>query len=124
MRIRRISWLGVKTDSYQETRDFFADVAGLDVAYEKPDFAVFRMADGDLLEVFGPDADDPPEQFAAEKVVAGLLVDDIDEATATLRAAGIELLGPQQSGSDGYRWQHFRLPDGKVFELSTGPGAD
>ncbi|BCJ47253.1 hypothetical protein GCM10010168_71580 [Actinoplanes ianthinogenes] len=121
MRVRGISWVGVKTDSYQATRDFFADVAGLAVAAERPDFAVFRLPSGDLLEVFGPGADDPPEQFAGEKVVAGLEVDDIDEASATLRAAGIELLGPQQSGSNGYRWQHFRLPDGKVFELSTGP---
>jgi hypothetical protein len=77
MRVRGISWVGVKTDSYQQMRDFFADVAGLAVDHEQLDFAVFRLPNGDKLEIFGPGADDPPEQFAQEKVVASLLVDDM-----------------------------------------------
>ncbi|HEY0002027.1 MAG TPA: VOC family protein, partial [Actinoplanes sp.] len=105
----------------QRMRDFFAEVAGIAVDHEQPDFAVFRFPNGDKLEIFGPYASDPPEQFAAEKVVASLLVDDIDDAIATLRAAGTELIGAKQSGGDGYYWQHFRAPDGKVFELVCDP---
>lgn len=37
-------------------------------------------------------------------------------------ASGIELIGVKQAGGDGYFWQHFRLPDGKVFELVCDPG--
>jgi predicted enzyme related to lactoylglutathione lyase len=121
MRVRGLSWVGVKTDSYQQMRDFFAGVAGMAVDHEEPDFAVFRLPNGDKLEIFGPDAADPPEQFAVEKVVASLLVDDVDAAAQTLRGAGIELIGPKQAGASGYFWQHFRLPDGKVFELVSDP---
>lgn len=121
MRVRGISWVGVKTDSYQQMRDFFADVAGLAIDHEQPDFAVFRFPDGDKLEIFGPDADDPPEQFAREKVVASLLVDDMDVAIDVLVEAGIKLIGAKQVGGDCYSWQHFRAPDGKVFELVCDP---
>jgi predicted enzyme related to lactoylglutathione lyase len=122
VRVRGISWVGVKTDSYQQMRDFFADVAGLAIDHEQSDFAVFRFPDGDKLEIFGPEADDPPEQFAQEKVVASLLVDDMDEAIDALAEAGIKLIGTKQAGGDGYFWQHFRAPDGKVFELVCDPG--
>jgi predicted enzyme related to lactoylglutathione lyase len=117
MRVRAISWVGVKTDAYQPMRDFFAGVAGLALDHEQPDFAIFRFPSGDTLEIFGPGADDPPEQFARNQVVASLLVDDIDAAIEELRAAGIELVGDRRSVVEGYAWQHFRAPDGKVFEL-------
>ncbi|MEV6300672.1 VOC family protein [Actinoplanes sp. NPDC051861] len=121
MRVRGISWVGVKTDSYQQMRAFFTGVVGVPVAYERPDFAVFQFPSGDKLEIFGPGATDPPEQFAVEKVVASLLVDDIDAAIEELRQAGAELIGHKSSGGDGYFWQHFRAPDGKVFELVCDP---
>jgi len=121
MRVKGISWVGVKTSSYQPMVSFFADVAGLAVDFEQPDFAVFRFPNGDKLEIFGPAADDPPGQFARNQVVASLLVEDIEEATEELRAAGIELIGERQPGGGGYFWQHFRAPDGKVFELVCDP---
>ncbi|MEV6348142.1 hypothetical protein [Actinoplanes sp. NPDC051851] len=121
MRVRAISWVGVKTDSYQSMRDFFAGVAGLPLDYERPDFAVFRLPSGDKIEVFGPESSDPPEQFAVEKVVASLLVENIDEAIATLHRADVELIGPKEGGG-AYFWQHFRLPDGKIFELVQDDG--
>jgi predicted enzyme related to lactoylglutathione lyase len=102
-------------------RDFFADVAGLAIDFERPDFVVFRFPNGDKLEVFGPGADHPPEQFDREKVVSSLLVDDIDAAIDELRGAGIEMIGTKQAGGKGYFWQHFRAPDGKVFELVCDP---
>jgi predicted enzyme related to lactoylglutathione lyase len=121
MRVKGISWVGIKTDTYQQMVRFFADVAGLPVEFEQPDFTVFGFPSGDKLEIFGPAAPDPPEQFARNQVVASLLVEDIDQATGELRAAGIELIGDRQAGGDGYFWQHFRLPDGKVFELVCDP---
>ena len=106
MRIKGISWVGVKTGSYDQMARFFTEVMGLSVDFEQPDFAVFRLPDGDKLEIFGPQATDPPEQFARNE----------------LRNAGIELIGERQSGGDGYFWQHFRSPDGKIFELVCDPG--
>jgi hypothetical protein len=121
MMIRGISWVGVKTDSFLQMREFFAGLAGLVVDFDARDFAVFRLPNGDKVEIFGPAASDPPDQFARNPVVAGLLVDDIDAAAEELRAAGIELVGARGDGGDGYCWQHFRAPDGKIFELVTDP---
>ena len=44
--------------------------------------------------------------------VVGLEVRDLAQAVAELRRAGIELLG-----EPGPTWQHFRGPDGNVYEL-------
>lgn len=121
MRVYGIVWTGVKTDQYELMRDFFADIVKLPVAFERRDFTVFELPDGDKLEIFGPAAGDPPEQFAGEHVVAGLLVDDLDAAVAELQAAGADLIGEPQGAVDGYRWQHFRAADGKVFELVRNP---
>jgi predicted enzyme related to lactoylglutathione lyase len=121
MRPTGISWMGLKTTSYEAMKAFFAETLGLPIAFEKHDFSVFRLPNGDKVEVFGPAAGEPQEQFAVNQVVTGLLVEDIDEATIRLRAAGLELLGERQVGGDGYFWQHFRAPDGKVLELVCDP---
>jgi predicted enzyme related to lactoylglutathione lyase len=121
MRVKTVSWVGVRTDQYAAMAGFFRDVVGLDAIAERPDFVVFRMPDGDQVEIFGPEGPNPPEQFAHNEVVAGLLVDDMDAAIAELQAAGIELIGERGSGGGGYSWQHFRAPDGKVFELCYDP---
>ncbi len=121
MRILGVSWIGVKTDHYEELVSFFHTVAGLQAIVQKPDFTVFRLPDGDQLEIFGPRGPDPADQFAHNQVVAGLLVDDIDEATTELRHAGVEIIGDKGVGGNGYAWQHFRALDGKTFELCFDP---
>jgi hypothetical protein len=40
-----------------------------------------------------------------------------------MRAPGVELLGDLQVLADGYAWQHFRAPDGHVYEISAEPAA-
>lgn len=68
--------------------------------------------------IFGPRAGNPPTQFANNQVMTSILVDDINEAVAELKAAGTELVGDLELGTDGYAWQHFHAPDGKVLELA------
>ncbi len=121
MRIEGVSWVGVRTDHYAAMARFFRDVVRLQAVLEQHDFVVFRMPNGDQVEIFGPDGPSSPEQFAHGEVVAGLLVDDIEAATEELRRAGIELIGGRQGSASGYSWQHFRAPDGKVFELCHDP---
>ncbi len=61
---------------------------------------------------------------AVNPVVAGFLVDDIETARDELaRTPGVELLGELRVMPDGYAWQHFRAPDGHVYELTAGPSA-
>ncbi len=122
MRIEGISWAGDRTHSFERQRRFVEQILGLSVAHEASDFVVFKLPNGDTFEIFGPRAPNPPEQFSRNEIVIGFRVDDIDRAREELSSAGIELLGPiQQDRPGGHAWQHFRAPDGKVYELCYDP---
>jgi predicted enzyme related to lactoylglutathione lyase len=123
MKVRGIQWAGVKTKDVATLGRFFQQVFGIAPRVERPEFVVFDFPDGDQLELFGPKGPDPPEQFGANAVVCGFLVDDIEAARVELAASGAELLGPvhYSSSRGGSAWQHFRAPDGLVYELSQAP---
>ncbi len=122
MKIKGITWIGVKTDRFEVMRAFCKNVLKLSEALEQSDFAVFRAGDHDKLEIFGPAGPDPPAQFASNRVVCGFEVDDIEAARQELRSAGIELIGDLvRSSRSGTAWQHFRGPDGLVYELTYNP---
>jgi hypothetical protein len=80
-----------------------------------------RLPDGDKFELFGREGPDPEPQFRNNGVVAGFWVEDFEGAREELLARGVELLGDPKGDSAGYRWQHFRATDGKVFELISDP---
>jgi catechol 2,3-dioxygenase-like lactoylglutathione lyase family enzyme len=122
VKVLGISWAGVRTDRFAETRRLFESILGMGVASEATDFVVFRQPSGDTFEIFGPRAQlSEPEQFNRNPIVVGFLVDDIDSARAELAAAGIQLLGDLVRDPGGYAWQHFRGPDGNTWELAFDP---
>lgn len=121
MNVIGIAWIGVAVDRLETLLPFCRDVLGLRVEVERPSFVKLVTRDGDIVELFGQGGKHPPEQFATNQVVAGFLVDDIVAAREELARGGIELLGEIQNGISGYRWQHFRAPDGKVYELCVDP---
>jgi catechol 2,3-dioxygenase-like lactoylglutathione lyase family enzyme len=124
--VRGIRWVGVGTARVAAMRDFATGVLGMRVAGEdREDFVVLAMADGTKLELFGSEAAaGGPWMFAANPVVAGFLVDDIEAARDELaRTPGVELLGELRVMPDGHAWQHFRAPDGLVYELTADPAA-
>jgi hypothetical protein len=88
-------------------------------------FVELATGDGSKLELFGPSAAaDSPWLFESNPIVAGFLVDDIEAARDELaNAPGVELLGDLRVLPDGYAWQHFRAPDGRVYELTADPAA-
>ena len=98
-------------------REFAVGTLGLEVKHEQPDFLVADAPNGDRFEVFGPESGRPGWQFAETPVMVGFLVDDIEAAREALVDADIELLGPL-AGDDAIKWQHFRAPNGVVFELT------
>jgi hypothetical protein len=83
------------------------------------------MGDGAKLALFGSsEVADGPLLFESNPVVAGFLVDDIKAARDELaRIPYVELLGELRVMPDGYAWQHFRAPDGHVYELTADPAA-
>ena len=126
MEMRGIRWVGVGTERVAEMRAFAIDVLGLRVdGQDGEDFVELAMADGSKLELFGSAAvADGPWMFERNAVVAGLLVDDIQAARDELaHTPGVELLGELRVLPGGYAWQHFRAPDGHVYELTADPSA-
>ena len=122
MRVLGISWVGVAVADVETLRPFFRDVLGLDVVTEQRAMVKLVTEDGDAVELFGRGGPQPPEQFATNRIVVGFLVEDIVAARRELQDAGIELIGDLHEGSHDYRWQHFRGPDGNVYELCSDPG--
>jgi hypothetical protein len=122
--VKGVRWLGVGTERVSAMRSFAIDVLGMRVDGEDTDeFVELRMPDGAKLELFGPAARvDSPWLFESNPVVAGFLVDDIEAARDELaRTPNVELLGDLGRLPSGYAWQHFRAPDGNVYELTADP---
>ena len=119
MQVKRLAWLGTRTETFDETTAFFRDVLGIPVFHEEPGFAMLQLpgADRDFVEVFAPD--NPNGAVYTTGPVVGLLVDDIEQARAELDAAGVELIGPIEwlQSMDGYGWFHVRGPDGNVYAI-------
>ena len=126
MNVKGIRWIGVGTTRVAEMRAFAIEVLGLRVVgADREQFVELAMADGAKLELFGgAESAEAPWLFERNSVVAGFLVDDIHAARDELaQAAGVELLGDLRVMPDGYAWQHFRAPDGHVYELTADPSA-
>ena len=119
IRVRRLAWLGTRTENFDETTTFFRDVLGIPMVYEEPGFAMLQLPEGDrdFVEVFAHDH--PGASFYSTGPVVGLLVDDVDQARAELDAAGVEILGPTTwlESMDGYGWFYVRAPDGNVYAI-------
>ena len=127
MEVKGIRWLGIGTDRVSLMRSFATEVLGLRVVGEDTEhFVELAMGDGAKLELFGSAARaDSPWLFESNPVVAGFLVDDIEAARDELaRTPDVELLGELQVLPGGYAWQHFRAPDGHVYELPADPAAN
>lgn len=126
MEVKGIRWLGVGTERVAALRTFAIDVLGMHVDGEDTDqFVELAMPHGGKLEIFGPDARaDSPWLFESNTVVAGFLVEDIEAARDELASTpNVELLGDIRRLPSGYAWQHFRAPDGHVYELTADPAA-
>ena len=101
---------GVATADNGTVAAFLADVLGVEVETTGD---VHRLAfpNGSSLALVPPDYVDPPSD-----TILGFLVEDLEAAAAELAAKGIEPDGELASGW-GLRYQHFRAPDGRRFEL-------
>ena len=119
MKARAISWMGVRTREFAGMVKLFRDILGLELTHTEEGFVVLRTGDGDTVEIFGPNWK-YNKHFSSAPVV-GFLVDDMDEACDRLRDAGLDLIGDIKKGERGYAWQHFRVPDGNIYEVVFDP---
>jgi catechol 2,3-dioxygenase-like lactoylglutathione lyase family enzyme len=105
-----LGWCGTRTEHDEQLAHFYQHVLGLRLVRAEPGLRVFALPDGRNVEVFGP-LYQGRGHFDTGPVV-GFAVRDLPAAVEDLRSAGIELLG-----QPGPTWQHFRGPDGNVYEL-------
>jgi catechol 2,3-dioxygenase-like lactoylglutathione lyase family enzyme len=118
VKVLSIGWLGVRTDSHAAMSAFFRDVLGLAPIQHGGTGSRFRLYDGTEAHVYpGEDRD---HDFFGGGPVVGFAVASFATARAALIAAGIEFVYPDPQRFDGRAWQHFRAPDGNVYEI-IGP---
>jgi len=109
--VRGIGFVGSHTPAYAEMSRFLGDVLGLTpITVNGAGAELFAAGNGDVFAVGRPYEEDD----AAERTI-GLIVDDLDGAIAELRAAGVET--DEIGENDRWRYTHFRMPDGKLYEL-------
>ena len=88
------------------------------VTEQTDDLVGFRLADGTVLEFYGP-ANEFHAFFTTGRVVA-FRVDNFDVRRGAMLAAGVNFMGDVQR-DDGISWQHFYRPDSTDLEI-VGPG--
>ena len=115
---RSLAWLGVRTPNAAAMTAFYRDVLHLEVIHERSDATWLRLGDGTQVHVYG--AGDDEHDFFGTAPVVGFAVDSFPTVHTAMVAAGIEFLYPQPQRAEHQAWQHFRAPDGNVYEI-IGP---
>jgi len=114
MRVRGLTFVGTSTDARERMAALLHDVLGLPpVPVEGSGHDFFALPDGSTFAV-GPS--DGTGAAGGDGRTVGFLVDDVHEAAAELRAAGVPT-DDEVSVNARYRYAHFRAPDGRVYEL-------
>jgi catechol 2,3-dioxygenase-like lactoylglutathione lyase family enzyme len=118
MKVKRISWVGIGTDSFDETLTFFTEMLGLTAKIVDPHgVAMLGVGDDQLLELFGPGTQG--RALTVPPVVA-FEVDDVAAAHDELSTRNIELIG-DIGRWNGFEWFYFRGPDDHIYAIKKTP---
>ena len=128
MHIRRISFVGARTENFDAMADFARDVLGLTPGHRDDGWAVFQLDSGDrdLFEVYRPGQYDErllPADAGGVTIAFGVV--DLVEARAELVAAGVEIVADMVWAAEafgnpqleGFGWLFFRGPDGNIYAV-------
>lgn len=115
MEIKGIIWVGIATSRREPLAAFFSSALGLEVQTDVTGFTRMLAANGDRVEIFGPEMDE--YRHLDTGPVAGFWVDDAPTARSELLEAGVAECTAIETGDDGHRWFYFRAPDGNFYEL-------
>ena len=116
MNVEGITWHAITAEDTRAWRTLATDTLGLEPAMEMDGVVVFAMANGSIVELYDSNGPALPA-FGYNDVAFGFRVDDIEQASRELEAAGCELLG-EINTYDDYSFRHFRGPDGRVYGLN------
>ena len=115
MSVKSLAWLGVRTVNAAAMSAFYRDVLGLEVLQEESGGARYALADGTEVHVY--DGADTFHEFFGTAPVIGFFVDSFADTQQRMTRAGIKFLYPEPQRQSGRAWQHFRAPDGNVYEI-------
>lgn len=115
MRVKGVIWVGTAVDDQKQSSSFFADVLGMEITTDVKGFTRLIAANGDRLELFGPDSVEHDQLDTGP--VAGFWIDNAEEARKELVAAGVDSCTEIERGRDGHAWFYFRAPNGEYYEL-------
>lgn len=115
MKIKGLSWLGTRTDKFDELCAFYEDVGGLTPIIVEEGRRVYRLENGEAIAVIANNLE-THAHFTTGPVV-GLLVDDVEQSRTEMEKQGIEFLCPIRGKKGESRWSHFRGVDGNVYEI-------
>jgi hypothetical protein len=110
MKVEGLVFAGVGSADHMAVARFLGDALGVELE-ARGDVQRLLFANGSSLALVPPDYVEPPSD-----TVLGFLVDDVEAAVVELAAKGIEPDGELNAGY-GFRYRHFRAPDGRRFEL-------
>ena len=120
MKIKGFSWVGVGVEALEPAVAFFTEVLGLEVlAGDGKSVAILSVADGQLLEIFGPGS--RGQKLTSPPAIA-FEVEDVAAAKQELLSHDVELIGDIGSWN-GFEWLYFRGPEGRIFLVKKTPPA-
>lgn len=120
MQVKGISWVGIGTDSFDETLAFFTDVLGLEIAVAQKPVAMLQAGPDQIVEIFG-EGSTRGKALTSPPAIA-FEVEDVPAARAELISKGVELIGDIGSWN-GFEWLYFRGPENYVFAVKKTPAA-
>jgi hypothetical protein len=121
MQVEGITWHGVtlEHDQFTAMKKLSRETLGLTPMIEKDGWTLFKMPNGTMLDLFELDSETIPAYGFNDGIVFGIRVDNIEAASAELRAAGCELLCDiHRIPEMHYAFCHFRGPDGRVYGIN------
>jgi catechol 2,3-dioxygenase-like lactoylglutathione lyase family enzyme len=131
VRVKRVGYVGVRTPEVDATTSFFRDVLGLEDAGDHDGMTFTRLPTNrrDFVEVYPPDMADTRMIPTGVDFMIGLVVDDLEEALAAVRTAGLEQIGDIVWADEAFEnpeyarfgWFFVRAPDGHVYAIEQLP---
>jgi len=131
VRVKRIGYIGTRTSNVEGMTWFLRSVLGLEAAGETETVTFQHLPTHrrDLVEVYAPEHRDIRLIPDDADFVIAFVVEDIREAMAEVRAAGLELVNEPVWAAEAFddpaygefAWFWVRAPDGRVYAIQQVP---
>jgi len=131
MKVRRIGYVGIRTQNVEGMTRFLRDILGLEAAGEDETVTFQRLPTHrfDLAEVYAQSHHDLRMIPDESDFVISFVVDDIRQAMAEMKAAGVELVNNPVWAAEDFdepdfgnaAWFWVRAPDDRIYAIAQNP---